>query len=74
MPRHTKLELEINVFFYEIILLCLFNHHRWFSVGICKYKPGYKSHDQLVEITAFRLERKSCKDFFLNKYFTNEST
>ena len=20
---------------------------RWFSVGICKYKPGYKSHDQL---------------------------
>ena len=19
---------------------------RWFSVGICKYKPGYKSHDQ----------------------------
>ena len=19
----------------------------WFSVGICKYKPGYKSHDQL---------------------------
>ena len=27
MPRHTKLELEINVFFYEIILLCPFNHH-----------------------------------------------
>ena len=21
--------------------------HRWFSVGICKYKPGYKSHDLL---------------------------
>ena len=20
---------------------------RWFSVGICKYKPGYKSHNQL---------------------------
>ena len=20
---------------------------RWFSVGICKYKPGYKSHDLL---------------------------
>ena len=19
--------------------------HWWFSVGICKYKPGYKSHD-----------------------------
>ena len=36
---------------------------RWFSVGICKYKPGYISHD-LVEITAFRLESKSCKGFF----------
>ena len=21
--------------------------HWWFSVGICKYKPGYKSHDLL---------------------------
>ena len=21
--------------------------HKWFSVGICKYKPGYKSHDLL---------------------------
>ena len=20
----------------------------WFSVGICKYKPGYKSHDPAV--------------------------
>ena len=54
---------------------------RWFSVGICKYKPGYKSHDllsirvlSLVEITAFRLESKSCKGFFLNKFSTNEST
>ena len=43
----------------------------WFSVGICKYKLGYKSHDllyicvlSLVEITAFRLESKSCKGFF----------
>ena len=23
------------------------NNDRWFSVGICKYKPGYKSHDLL---------------------------
>jgi hypothetical protein len=23
------------------------NKSRWFSVGICKYKPGYKSHDLL---------------------------
>ena len=23
------------------------NDHRWFSVGICKYKPGFKSHDLL---------------------------
>ena len=22
-------------------------HSRWFSVGICKYKPVYKSHDML---------------------------
>ena len=22
-------------------------YHRWFSVGICKYRPGYKSHDLL---------------------------
>ena len=38
-------------------------HLGWFSVGICKYKPSYKSDDlviirvvSLVEITAFRLE------------------
>ena len=44
---------------------------RWFSVGICKCKPGYKSHDllhdsvlSLVDITAFRLERKFCKGFY----------
>ena len=28
----------------------------------------------LVEITEFRLESKSCKVFFLNKFSTNEST
>jgi hypothetical protein len=28
----------------------------------------------LVEITAFRLERKSCKGFFFNKLSNNEST
>ena len=28
----------------------------------------------MVEITAFRLESKSCKGFFLNKFSTNEST
>ena len=28
----------------------------------------------LVEITAFRLENKSCKGFFLNKFSTNEGT
>ena len=27
----------------------LFRGPWWFSVGICKYKPGYKSHD-LLEI------------------------
>ena len=27
--------------------LLLFSVHRWFSVGICKYKRGYKSHDLL---------------------------
>ena len=25
----------------------LLNRLGWFSVGICKYKPGYKSHDLL---------------------------
>ena len=47
-----------------------------------KYKPGYKPCDllkiqflSLVEITAFRLESKSCKGFFVtNKFSTNEST
>jgi hypothetical protein len=55
--------------------------YRWFSVGICKYKLGYKSHDllwirvlSLVEIPAFRLESKSCKGFFLKYIFHNEST
>ena len=28
----------------------------------------------LVEITVFRLESKSCKGFFLNKFSTNKST
>ena len=23
------------------------DEYRWFSVGICKYKPGYKSDDLL---------------------------
>ena len=40
----------------------------WFSVGICKYKPGYHMTCyrvlSLVEITAFRLESKSCKGVF----------
>ena len=26
---------------------CSFNNLGWFSVAICKYKPGYKSHDLL---------------------------
>ena len=29
-----------------------FSSSGWFSVGICKYKPGYKSHD-LLSSTAF---------------------
>ena len=24
----------------------------WFSVGICKYEPGYKSHDQFNDLSA----------------------
>ena len=47
--------------------------HWWFSVGICKCKPGYKSHDllSLVEITAFRLESKAYKGFsFKNEFST----
>ena len=24
-------------------------YYGWFSVGICKYKPGYKSYDLLFE-------------------------
>ena len=27
--------------------LCTLCGQRWFSVGICKYNPGYKSHDLL---------------------------
>ena len=49
---------------------------RWFSVGIFKYKLGYKLHDllyirvlSLVEITTFRLDSKSCKGFFLKMNF-----
>ena len=27
--------------------ICRWKYVWWYSVGICKYKPGYKSHDQL---------------------------
>ena len=37
--------------------------------------PAINSLLSLVEITAFRLERKSCKEFFfINKFSNNEST
>ena len=36
---------KIEVKFYDTMRKAL--GFRWFSVGICKYKPGYKSHDLL---------------------------
>ena len=46
-------DLVIAIVGLQILLLSVmtiehrFNLSRWFSVGICKYKPGYKSHDLL---------------------------
>ena len=44
---------------------------RWFSVGICKFKPGYKSHDLLLLECShwFKLQHSDwranlVKDFF----------
>ena len=88
-PAYTyKFQLKTTILRRNLMLMycdffCQNNNifYRWFLVGICKYKPGYKSHDllsirvlSLVEITAFRLPSKSCKRFFLNKFSTNEST
>ena len=36
----------------------LANANGWFSVGICKYKPGYKSHDK------FQLKTTMVKLYF----------
>ena len=54
----------------------------WFSVGICKYKPGYKSHDQLqfecshwLQLQHSDWRANLVKDFFFQiKFSTNEST
>ena len=46
-------DLVIAIVGLQILLLSVmtiehrFNLSRWFSVGICKYKLGYKSHDLL---------------------------
>ena len=48
----------------------------WFSVGICKYKPGYKSHDLLMWKIYF-LKKNPLQDFLssLNAVIsTNERT
>ena len=34
---------KIDIFMMSVLEMT----ERWFSVGICKYKPDYKSHDQL---------------------------
>jgi hypothetical protein len=41
--------LVAAIFNQEMAFLGILNYIslRWFSVGICKYKPGYKSHDLL---------------------------
>ena len=54
--------------------------HGWFSVGICKYKPGYKSHDLLkfdcshwLKLQHSDWRANLVKDFFKkNKFSTNE--
>ena len=52
----------------------------WFSVGIYKYKPGYKSHDlfkiQCSHWLNYSIQRENLvKDFFCKtKFSTNQST
>ena len=43
---------------------------RWFSVGICKYKPGYKSH-YLLKFECSHWLKLQHSDW---KFYTNEST
>ena len=38
---------DVRVPAYKILPSYLRIYERWFSVGICKYKLGYKSHDLL---------------------------
>ena len=42
-----KVQLKTTIVAEQVLCKILHVHYWWFSVGICKYKPGYKSHDQL---------------------------
>jgi hypothetical protein len=55
---HKKTKVAESVDITTKLLTATFMHNRinwvieflthgWFSVGICKYEPGYKSHDLL---------------------------
>ena len=47
----------------------------WFSVGICKYKPGYKfEYSHWLKLQHSDWRANLVKDFFKDKFFTNEST
>ena len=41
---------------------------------VINHITSYNLNPLIGEITTFRLENKSCKGFFLNKFSTNEST
>ena len=70
----------INLFWSISCSFCS-NNYWWFSAGICKYKSGYKLHEQVwFECSHWLKSQHSdwranlVKEFFSNKFSTNEST
>ena len=54
-------------------------YYGWVSIGICMHEPDYKLHDPLWISHWLKLQHSDwranlVKDFFLNKFSTNEST
>ena len=52
MSLIEKLPNEVLLYIFDLLTIkdlycCASVCQRWFSVGICKNKPGYESHDLL---------------------------
>ena len=45
--RYFAILATFGHFWAKVTRFLIIEILRWFSVGTCKYKPGYKSHDLL---------------------------